>query len=72
MFSTLPLQLAELDEAGLNSSHRSNTDLRLASVIHTATNAVVTTTRPVGDNPLGQAVSPDGQRVYVAIQTPTR
>ena len=36
------------------------------SVIDLATNSVIGPTIPVGDSPLGMAISPDGSRVYVA------
>jgi YVTN family beta-propeller protein len=35
------------------------------SVVNTSTNAIVTTI-PVGANPYGVTVSPDGSRVYIA------
>ena len=43
-------------------------DTNNVSVIDTATNRVITTI-PVGQNPYGVAVTPDGSKVYVANET---
>ncbi|MFF9073853.1 YncE family protein, partial [Streptomyces sp. NPDC014872] len=47
------------------NAYVANVSSNSVSVIDTATNAVVGSPIPVGDNPLDVAVTPNGQRAYV-------
>ena len=51
-------------------SYVTNQDADTVSVIDTATNAVVGSAIPVGDNPFGIAITPDGTKAYVTNFNP--
>ncbi len=53
-------------QALAQNAYITNENDNTVSVIDTATNTVIGSPIPVGNNPYGVAVTPDGSKVYVA------